>query len=50
VALRQHGDHHPFKKAVLADDDALDLVEYLLHQLGGVARRGAGVHGLPFGW
>jgi hypothetical protein len=37
VALRQHGDHHAFQEPVLPDDDALDLVQDLFHQL----RRGA---------
>jgi hypothetical protein len=43
VALGQHGDQHALEEAVLADDDALDLVEDLLHQRGGAL--GLVVHG-----
>ena len=33
----EHGDEHALEEAVLADDDALDLVEDAFHQGGGVS-------------
>ena len=43
VALRQHRDHDALEEVVLADDDALDLVEHALHQRCRFARNGRGV-------
>ena len=51
MALRQHGHHHAFKKAVLPDHHPFDLEEDLLHQCGGLGGVGWGghVHGAPVG-
>ena len=47
VALCQHGHHDAFEETVLAHDDAFDLVEDLLHELGGFsALRGSLGHGV----